>query len=94
MIIFLKVKCKDGKYEFTETELRKLISDVEKEVYDSGYSTGYKDGTSASYSLTYDTQPPSPNTISPPYNPVITCSKEQENCCEGEQISIDFNEMA
>ena len=91
MIVFLKVKCKDGKYEFTEEELRKLISDVEKEAYDSGYYTGYKDGTSASHSLTYDTQPPSPNTISPPYNPVITCSKEQENCCEGEQIPIDFN---
>lgn len=92
MIIFLKVKCKDGKYEFTEDEVRKLISDVEKEAYNSGYYTGYKDGTSESRK--YDTQHSSPNTSFPPYNPIITCSKVQENCCEGEQISIDFNEMA
>ena len=86
MIVFLKVKCKDGKYEFTEDELCKLISDVEKEAYDNGYSTGYKDGMrdcrKPVISTTPTYTPGSPLTVDPYI--VVTCTG-------GEQIPIDFN---
>ena len=85
MIVFLKVKCKDGKYEFTEEELRNLISDIEKEAYDNGYSTGYKDGVCECRKPVIPTTP-SYTPCSPfPVDPCIV------TCADGEQIPIDFN---
>ena len=68
-IIIFKEKNKNGKYEFTEQELREFL----EKTYDEGYEEGYKDGKSSV--PIYPTLNPAPYTIPTYPNPDGTGDK-------------------